>query len=116
MGKCCHTEDSEEENGSNNCKTSGDQITCDVHIGVSPPNSPKQPPINESKELPNLISPQQSVDPGSHYKINGLFSWKKGKHLQSTESRLNSNCVSRNGNEQSSPSCKTSSASVSLTP
>ncbi|KAI3861930.1 hypothetical protein MKX03_004438, partial [Papaver bracteatum] len=120
MGKCWHTEDSEEENGSGNCKTSRDQITCDVPIGVSSCNGPKQSPRNESNGLPDPISPKQ-VEPGHNtifnlFQVNGLFSWKKGKHLQSTESRLNSNCVSRNGNEQSRPSCKTSSASISLTP
>ncbi|KAI3966101.1 hypothetical protein MKW92_044679 [Papaver armeniacum] len=113
MGKCWHTEDAEEENGSGNCKTSGNQITCDVQIGVSPPNSPKQPPTNESKGFPNTISPEQ-VDPGSHSKINGL--WKKGKRLQSTEPGLNSNYLSRNGNELSSPSSKTTLASVPPTP
>ncbi|KAI3966098.1 hypothetical protein MKW92_044676 [Papaver armeniacum] len=102
MGKCWHTEDSEEENGSGNCKTSGDQITCDVPIGVSSCNSPKQSPRNESKGLPNPISPKP-VDPSSHSKISSFFSWKKGKCLQSTESRLNS-------------SSKTSFASVPPTP
>ncbi|XP_026417661.1 receptor-like cytoplasmic kinase 176 [Papaver somniferum] len=89
MGKCWHTEDSEEENGSGNCKTSGDQITCDVQIRVSPPSRPKQPPRKESKGLPDPISPKQVV-PGSHSKISGFFSWKKGKRLQSTKSKLNS--------------------------
>ncbi|KAI3887115.1 hypothetical protein MKX03_008055 [Papaver bracteatum] len=74
------TEDSGEENRSGKYKTSGNQIFFDVQIGVSPPNSPKQPPPNESKGLPNLVSPKQ-IEPGTHSKLNGCFSWKKGKRL-----------------------------------
>ncbi|KAI3850361.1 hypothetical protein MKX03_002395, partial [Papaver bracteatum] len=47
------------------CETSGNQIFFDVPIGVSPPNSPKPPPRNESQGLPNPIGHNKQVDPGA---------------------------------------------------
>ncbi|KAI3861936.1 hypothetical protein MKX03_004444 [Papaver bracteatum] len=90
MGKCWHTEDSEEENGSGNCKTNGDQITCDVQIRVSPPSSPKQPPRNESNGLPDPISPKQ-VDPGSHSKVLSIIFVSKLLVLCISRLKLDSN-------------------------